>query len=94
MIRRFIAHLAIIVPLALASAPLARSYYVKPGGDDTLDGTSLAKAWNTPQVAADRVEPGDTVRFQTGDYQNPPGSWVMKISRSGTAEKWIAFMAD
>lgn len=43
-------------------------YYVKPGGNDDLDGLSLAAAWKTPSRAVARLKPGDTLYIAPGRY--------------------------
>jgi parallel beta-helix repeat protein len=65
--------------------------YVSPTGDDKNDGSSLSKALRTPQVAADRANPGDTVLFATGEYLATKGQGVIVVTRSGEAGKPIVF---
>jgi hypothetical protein len=42
--------------------------YVKPGGSDSADGSSLAKALKTPSRAVSVAKPGDVVCFDQGTY--------------------------
>ena len=65
--------------------------YVSPQGSDTNDGTSLGRALRTPQLAADRVNPGDTVLFATGEYAIKTGQGVLVLTRSGAIGKPITF---
>src|SRR5262245_44057303 len=81
---------ALILPtlLLLGGQAVATDFYVKNGGNDSLDGTSLATAWVTLGHAADVVNPGDTVHVQNGNYQG------FYLSRSGSAGNPITFIAD
>jgi parallel beta-helix repeat protein len=73
----------------LIAAPLsAADYYVKNGGNDSLDGLSAATAWATLQHAADLVNPGDTVHVLDGTYAG------FYVDRSGTAANPITFLAQ
>ncbi len=63
--------------------------YVSPQGSDTNDGTSLGRALRTPQLAADRANPGDTVLFATGEYAIKTGQGVLVLTRSGAPGKPI-----
>jgi len=73
--------------LAAANPAHAADYYVKNGGNDGLDGTSVATAWATLQHAADLVDPGDTVYVLDGGYQG------FYLDRSGSAGSPITFVA-
>lgn len=78
-----------LVASALIASPLrAADYYVKNGGDNGLDGLTLATAWATLNYAADRVDPGDTVHVQNGHYQG------FYLDRSGSPGSPITFVAD
>jgi hypothetical protein len=81
-----------LVLVALAATLLvptahAADYYVKNGGNDGLDGLSLATAWATLGHAAGQVDPGDTVHVQDGNYQG------FYLTRSGTQGSPITFHA-
>ncbi len=43
-------------------------YYVKPDGDDDLDGRCVTTAWKTPSRATGRLKPGDTLYIAPGHY--------------------------
>lgn len=78
-----------LVVSALFSSPLhAADYFVKNGGNDGLDGLTLATAWATLNHAADQVDPGDTVHVQNGNYQG------FYLDRSGSPGAPITFVAD
>ena len=78
---------ALLVALLVARAS-ATNFYVKNGGDNGLDGQSLATAWATLAYAADTANPGDTVHVQDGNYQG------FHMSRSGAPGNPITFLAD
>lgn len=79
---------AVALVLLLASTADAATYFVKNGGNNALDGLSLANAWATLNHAASVVNPGDTVHVQDGSYQG------FYLDRSGTAGSPITFVAD
>ena len=79
---------ALVCSALLASPLRAADYYVKNGGNDGLDGLTLATAWATLNHAADQVDPGDTVHVQNGNYQG------FYLDRSGSAGSPITFVAD
>lgn len=64
-----------------------RAYYVSPNGSDSSPGT-LTQPWKTIKKAANSVVPGDTVYVRGGVYAE-----IVVISRSGTAENPIRFLA-
>ncbi len=69
--------------------------YVSPSGSDGNDGLSEARPFQTIQSAVNLSEPGDTVLVMDGTYmqtQYPEGD-VVTITKSGTANAWIALMA-
>jgi len=80
-----VAALLVLLPVVTARAA---DYFVKNGGNDGLDGLSLANAWATLGHAAGLVNPGDTVHVQNGDYQG------FYLTRSGTAGNPITFLAE
>jgi len=69
------------------------AYSIARRDNSGTDGT----AYNTPQKAADVVNPGDTVLFRQGTYRVPPGAKardaqpVMEVLRSGTKAHPITF---
>jgi len=74
------------VPLAVAPAARATTWYVAPSGDDANPGSEAAP-WATLQHAADEVSPGDEVRVADGEY----GTVV--VETSGTESAPIVFRA-
>src|SRR5262249_13358073 len=73
---------------ALALPVRAADYWVKNGGDDGLDGQSVATAWATLVHAAAQVGPGDTVHVLDGSYQG------FYLDTSGTSGSPITFRAE
>jgi hypothetical protein len=69
-------------------SPVACTYYVAPGGDDSAPG-SEAEPWATFQLAADTAQPGDSVCFRDGTYPTEETHLV----QSGTADAPITFVA-
>jgi hypothetical protein len=67
--------------------PKGRYLFVAPTGNDANPGT-FAQPVASPQVAANRAQPGDTVFFRAGEYS--PKAPVLPL-RSGTAEAWITY---
>lgn len=65
--------------------------FVSPSGSDSNDGMTLKTALRTPQVAADRANPGDTVLFATGEYLATDGQGVLVVTRSGAPGKPMTF---
>lgn len=63
------------------------TYYVSAGGSDTNPGTKKSP-WRTIQHAADVVPAGSLIHVKAGTYNER-----VSISRSGTAQKKIAFKA-
>jgi hypothetical protein len=77
-------------------AASATTYYVSGSGSDAADGLSRRTAFRTLQHAADLTLPGDVVYAMNGNYALPDSKAngvVLSITRSGTAEKWIAYRA-
>jgi parallel beta-helix repeat protein len=81
--------------LFLSPALLAGAeYFVSGSGSDANDGRSAASAFRSIQKAADLTAPGDIVSVLDGDYTNSCASCaVVSITRSGTADAWIAYRA-
>jgi hypothetical protein len=67
----------------------ADTYYVAPDGQDGHPGTET-QPWRSIQHAADRVQPGDTVRIRAGDYYVGGGLY---FRRAGTADAPIVYRA-
>jgi Right handed beta helix region len=88
MYPRGVRYASILALLLLAAPATATDYFVKNGGNDALDGLSLATAWATLGRAADVVNPGDTVHVQDGSYTG------FYLSRSGSPGKPITFVAS
>lgn len=65
-----------------------KTYYVKAGGDDALDGLSPEAAWKTISHAASRVGPGDAVLIGDGVYKES-----VVIRATGTPQAPITFKA-
>ncbi len=80
----------VLLAVTVVGVPAAHAadYYVKNGGNDGLDGLTLATAWATLGHAADEVGPGDTVHVQNGSYQG------FYLTTSGTAGSPITFKAE
>ncbi len=75
-------------PITGATAPVACTYYVAPGGSDDAPGTE-AQPWATFQQAADTAQPGDAVCFRGGTYPTEE----THLTRSGMADAPITFIA-
>lgn len=56
-------------------ATSSKTYYVKPDGDNTLDGLSEANAWSNISYAASLAVAGDTVIVMAGTY-NGDEVWI------------------
>jgi hypothetical protein len=68
--------------------------YVSPQGNDKNSGASLGQALRTPQLAADRANPGDTILLAEGEYiATEQQGAVLFITRSGSLGKPITFTA-
>ena len=67
-----------------------RTFVVAPDGDDDNPG-SEDRPMKTPQAAADRTEPGDTVLLREGTYTNEGDAPVLRIQTSGTRRNWIRY---
>jgi hypothetical protein len=77
-------------PTAAGSMPT--TYYVGPAGSDTYPGTR-DQPFQTLQVAADKVNPGDTVIVKDGVYTT--ANWAMvDVNRSGKSGYPITFKAE
>jgi len=64
----FRSYISVGLIFGLSHSLSAATYYVKNGGDDTLDGLSEDKAWATiGRVNQEELAPGDEVLFRSGD---------------------------
>lgn len=66
-------------------------YYVKPSGDDGLDGLSETNAWATVTKALQTLIAGDICYIAPGTYRNVSG-WV--VSNYGSSGSPIIFQGD
>jgi len=78
----------LVFTIGSAHPTCANTYYVAPDGQDDHPGTET-QPWRSIQHAANRVQPGDTVRIRSGDYF-VAGSLFCR--RAGTAESPIVFI--
>ncbi|MDQ3140950.1 MAG: right-handed parallel beta-helix repeat-containing protein [Bacteroidota bacterium] len=60
-------------------------------GNDQYSGENPKEALKSLQRAADLTEPGDTVYVMEGEYRSQDAQAVLKISVSGTEQKWIVY---
>lgn len=60
--------------ILITYTPVYDDYYVKVGGNDSLDGGSWANAWATINKAATTVADGKTVHIGFGDYVLEPAA--------------------
>ncbi len=85
-----------LLVLLLLCLPLSRltatTYYVKPGGNNNLDGRSWANAWAHPNKTNGSISRGDTVVFAAGEWDTcfvkPPTSgsgWTVYTCSSAVA---------
>jgi hypothetical protein len=72
-----------------ANPTYADTFYVATSGQDNHPGTE-AQPWRSIQHAAERVQPGDTVRIRAGHYYVGEGLY---FRRAGMAEAPIVFRA-
>lgn len=76
----------------VSPAPIQRRIlYVSPQGNNRNDGLTAATALLSPQRAANRTEPGDTVYFLSGEYVCETPATYLTIRRSGTAEAPVLY---
>jgi len=84
---------ALIVSAALTTPAAAADYYVDPDGSDASPGT-IDRPLKTPDVAARKLMPGDTLYFRAGTYHCQRNGVVgLAPWRSGEAGQPITFMA-
>jgi len=88
--RKFLRGLCcLLFTLGWAHTTSAETYYVAPDGQNSGPGTE-AQPWRSIQYAADRMNPGDTVRIRAGNYYVGQGLY---LRRAGTAEAPIVYRA-
>ncbi|MBK7469198.1 MAG: hypothetical protein IPJ43_21805 [Saprospiraceae bacterium] len=59
----------------------AASIYVSVKGDDNNNGLSPSFPKNTPQLAFDLINAGDTLFFMEGEYSTANGESILKITK-------------
>lgn len=80
-----------LVSLLLLSGAYGTTYYVRPGGNDSRNGTSVQNAWATLQPVRNHAwspgfGPGDTIAFEGGaTITSPVGIYFQCDRTSGTA---------
>lgn len=79
----------LLIPMLAAPLPGAE-YFVAPGGDNTNDGRTEARAFADIQRADKVVKPGDIVTFLDGKYEH---IWTWELKTSGTPTAWITYRA-
>ncbi len=78
---------------ALTVSAYGATYYVSGTGNDSNSGLSASAPFRTIQAAANLTLPGDAVYVMNGVYTGCAGCNIVDITRSGTADAWIAFLA-
>jgi hypothetical protein len=73
----------IIAFLLLAGCANATTYYVKSGGNDSLDGLSDATAWATIAKVQATITSGDTVYFRSQDTWTSATLPVLRANKAG-----------
>ena len=58
------------IKAARADGQLPKTYYVKPDGDDSNDGLTIATAWKHIAFAVQQLDVGDTLYVLPGTYQD------------------------
>ncbi len=72
--------------------PKGRTFYVSPDGNDMLHGLTRNRPLKTPQVAADKAQPGDTIVFLGGTWEFRD-KMLLNIKTSGEEGAYITFKA-
>jgi parallel beta-helix repeat protein len=83
----------LIALLALAVSAYGATYYVSGTGSDSNSGLSESAAFRTIQTAANKTLPGDVVYVMNGVYTTCAGCNLLDITRTGTADAWVAYLA-
>ncbi len=78
---------SVVTLLFICESGLCATYFVAPHGSNRAGNGSEAQPWQTLQYTANRVQPGDTVYVQDGDYA------PFHITLSGKPQQRIAFLA-
>ncbi|HHT25850.1 MAG TPA: PKD domain-containing protein [Firmicutes bacterium] len=76
------------VMITAASVSAGTTYYVSPAGNNAGDG-SRSQPWATIAKAVSQAQPGDTVIFLPGEYEE-----ILRPVRSGTIDAPITFMPE
>ncbi len=71
---------------------IGKAYYVSPNGSDENSGLTPEAPLKTPQAAASKTAPGDTVYFMDGVFTCSRGS-ILNIRNSGTEDAYITYTA-
>jgi uncharacterized protein (TIGR03437 family) len=83
----------ILAMAVLTVSAYGATYYVGGSGSDSNSGLSASAPFRTIQAAANLTQPGDVVYVMNGVYTTCAGCVVLEITRSGTADAWIAYRA-
>ena len=75
--------LLIILFLLIAIPAWSETYYVKTGGNDSLDGKSDGQAWATTSKVESTVTNGDTVYFRSQDTWSSSGTPLVLNATAG-----------
>jgi len=75
---------------------IGTTYHVRPDGDDSLDGKSLANAWRTINNGDVKsiIKPGDTVLVEPGVYVPTTTSGFRLANRGGSSTAWVTYKAN
>jgi uncharacterized protein (TIGR03437 family) len=82
-----------LVLASLAVSAYGATYYVSGAGSDLNTGLSESSAFRNLQTAENLTAPGDTVYVMNGTYTTCDGCDILDITRSGTANAWITYVA-
>ena len=80
--------LILLAGLVFCSGLHAGEFFVRPGGSDTAEGTSVATAFATIAKGVTVLKPGDTLTIQPGTYAEAVTARI-----SGTAQEPITIRA-
>ncbi|WP_298300217.1 sigma factor, partial [Hydrotalea sp.] len=79
---------ALSLLLVTAGGANAATYYVSPGGSDSVAGTSPGAAWGTFAHAMTVIQAGDTLLLEDGTYNQS-----LNITVSGTSSAYVTVKA-